>query len=221
MKKMVAVVLMVVAGLFMFSAPNVMAQLGPCTADFDCDLDVDADDVTTFLAQFGREPSFRPCPTILCPIACDGTLSPLVRWCDQGDGTVQDMTTGLVWLRKADWGGTYPLWADFGNPDAHHRAAQLWDGSPYEGTAGLSDGSIEGDWRLPTKTEFVGILVGDEHIRSSQMYFFTGVLSLYYWSSTSDPNSPSNAWGVRMDLLGAGYSSKLNHFYVWPVRGGH
>ncbi len=71
------------------------------------------------------------------------------------------MTTGLVWLKDAHWGGTYILWAAYGSPDAHHRAAQLWDGSPYEGTAGLSDGSVEGDWRLPTKTELVGITVGE------------------------------------------------------------
>ncbi len=33
---------------------------------------------------------------------CKGTLSPGGRWCNQGNGTVLDMTTCLVWLRKAD-----------------------------------------------------------------------------------------------------------------------
>jgi len=37
----------------LLSAPNVLAQL-PCTADFDCDQDVDATDVNEFLNQFGR-----------------------------------------------------------------------------------------------------------------------------------------------------------------------
>ena len=159
MKKILAGTLILVAGLLILSAPNVMAQ-EPCTADFDCDYDVDADDLTDFLDQFGREPYYDPCPDCYdspCPCTtgstCEGTLSPLGRWCDQGDGTVKDMTTGLVWLKKADWGGQYPLWDDLYDPDAHHRAAQLWDGSPYEGSAGLSDGSVEGDWRLPTKTE--------------------------------------------------------------------
>jgi hypothetical protein len=41
------------------------------------------------------------------------------------------------------------LWVNTMNAvNAQDRAAQLWDGSPYEGTAGLSDGSVEGDWRL-------------------------------------------------------------------------
>ena len=217
MKKILAEVLIVLASLFVFSAPNVIAE-GPCTADFDCDLDVDADDVTEFLDQFGREQYYDPCPTILCPISCEGTLSPLGRWCDQGDGTVKDMTTGLVWLKKADWGGAKP-WCDCStSDDAHTRAAQLWDGSPWEGTAGLSDGSIEGDWRLPTKTELEGITVGTEYIRSSSMYFFTGVQFVGYWSSTTYSYNPVCAWVMYM---GTFYINKNNDFYVWPVRRGN
>ena len=204
----------------MFLAPNVIAE-GPCTADFDCDLDVDADDVTEFLAQFGREPYYDPCPTIPCPITCDGTLSALGRWCDQGDGTVKDMTTGLVWLKDAGWGGQKPLFDCEDWDDAHIRASRLWDGSPWEGTAGLSDGSVEGDWRLPTLNELEGITVGDEYIRSSQMYFFTGVQSNYYWSSTTYFNFTTNVWIVYMY---SGLVDNVNKdyygFYAWPVRGG-
>ena len=79
MQKILAVSLIVVASLFILSAPTVFAQFGPCTADFTCDADVDADDVTEFLAQFGREPSFKPCPDCYdsqCPCA-----APAVQWC--------------------------------------------------------------------------------------------------------------------------------------------
>jgi hypothetical protein len=55
MKKMLTVALILLA-VFIFSAPNVLAQGEPCTADFDCSQTVDADDVTTFLSQFGRSP---------------------------------------------------------------------------------------------------------------------------------------------------------------------
>ena len=53
MRRMLVGLLIVVAGLFMLSTPNVMAQL-PCTADFNCDQNVDATDVSTFLQDFGR-----------------------------------------------------------------------------------------------------------------------------------------------------------------------
>jgi hypothetical protein len=128
------------------------------------------------------------------------------------------MTTGLVWLKKADWGGQYPLWADLGDPDAHHRAAQLWDGSPYEGIAGLSDGSVEGDWRLPTMTEFVGITIGAEYILYSQMYFSTGVQYYDYWSGTSYVSMPEIAWYVSMINGQVHNQSKFVSLYVWPVR---
>jgi hypothetical protein len=149
---------------------------------------------------------------------CAGTLSPLGRWCDQHNGTVKDMTTGLVWLKDAGWGGTYPLWASLGTADAHHRAASLWDGSPYEGTAGLSDGSWAGEWRLPTVREFGGIAMGTEYIRSSQMYFFTGVQSTYYWSGTSYPYDPIFAYIWNMSDGTWGYTDKRAIYYVWPVR---
>jgi hypothetical protein len=45
---------------------------------------------------------------------CEGTLSPLGRWCDQNNGNVKDMTTGLVWLKDAGWGGTKP-WREPGD----------------------------------------------------------------------------------------------------------
>ena len=204
--------LVVLAGLFMLSAPNVLAQ--PCDADLDCDHEVGLFDLIIMKNQYAQT-GCDPCCNICC---CEGTLSALGRWCDQEDGTVKDMTTGLVWLKKADWGGQYPLWEDYANPDAHHRAAELWDGSPYEGTAGLSDGSVEGDWRLPTKTELEGITVGDEYIRSSQMYYFTGVQFDGYWSGASYAYGPIYAWNVFMGDGYVGFDLKLNGLYVWPVR---
>ena len=204
--------LVVLAGLFMLTAPNVLAV--ECAADIDCDEEVGLFDLILMKNEYGTS-GCDPSPQ--CPL-CEGTQSPLGRWCDQGDGTVKDMTTGLVWLKKADWGGQYPLWDDFGDPDAHHRAAELWDGSPYEGTAGLSDGSVEGDWRLPTKTELVGITVGDEYIRYNQMYYFTGVQSYYYWSGTSYAVDPYYAWFVYMYNGYVLLDSKGRPLYVWPVR---
>ena len=119
-------------------------------------------------------------------------------------------------MKKADWGGSYRLVNEIGLPNAHYRATSLWDGSPDEGTAGLSDGSIEGEWRLPTFSELVGNTVGSEHITSSQMYFFTGVQT-YYWSSSS--TGAQYAWLVNV-ATGQTYpnSSKGAEFSVWPVR---
>ena len=109
---------------------------------------------------------------------CRGTMIG-TRWCDNGDGTVTDLIgydgkgECLVWLKKADWGGTKP-WrndsTDCDSPtytcydDAHQRAGLLYAGAT---DADLSDGSVEGDWRLPTKTELSGLANGTEAVRDS------------------------------------------------------
>jgi hypothetical protein len=65
------------------------------------------------------------------------------RYIDNGDGTVTDNRTGLIWLKNANC---------FGRKDwktAMQLAAKLADGQ-----CGLSDGSKPGDWRLPTKDEW-------------------------------------------------------------------
>ncbi len=155
-------------------------------------------------------------------ITCEsGELSPLGRWCDQGDGTVKDMTTGLVWLKDASWGGQKP-WRDSSSQyewdDAHTRAGLLNAG---DSTAGLSDGSVAGDWRLPTKAELVGITTntGNEYVRHSSQYFFTGVYyDFYYWSSTTmSSDLPYNAASVN-PFCYVFYHNKGSSHNVWPVR---
>ena len=148
---------------------------------------------------------------------CSGTLNG-TRWCDNGDGTVTDMTTCLVWLQKADWGGR-KKWEDctpHSHDDAHTRAGIL----KAADERWLSDGSVLGDWRLPTKTELVGITTGHNYIRSGSMYAFTGVQSNIYWSSTTNANDTSSAWSVWFIYGGAGLGDKAIAEYVWPVRGG-
>ena len=150
-------------------------------------------------------------------ITCEGSLTG-TRWCDQGNGTVKDMTTGLVWLKDANWGG-WKSWRQSGdstqNDDAHTRAGILYAGASG---AGLSDGSVVGDWRLPTKTELFNLAHGTEAVRSGNMRAFTGLQSRYYWSSTTDASYTSNAWYANMGNGSVRSIHKGNYPFVWPVR---
>ena len=146
-------------------------------------------------------------------ITCEGTLNG-TRWCDNGDGTVKDMTTGLVWLKNANCFGA-KKWIDSSTWDD----AQTSSGTLSTGTCDLTDGSVEGDWRLPTKEELHGVANGTEPVRAGSMRAFTGVQSSRYWSSTTDAYSTSSAWYV--DMSSGGASSLFNKgfsIYVWPVR---
>jgi hypothetical protein len=146
-----------------------------------------------------------------------GDLSPLGRWCDNHNGTVRDMTSGLIWLKDAGWGGLYPIWAaSYSTANANDKACLVHNGNPVT----LTDGSSQGYWRLPTKLELVMLTVGPEYISSSAMYKFTSVQGGRYWSSSSDYTY--TALGIDM-VDGETFAVTKDDFYnyyVWPVRSG-
>ena len=109
------------------------------------------------IAQAGDlEPPGSPAPTMVTlqeifaklegrpPDTCfDNTGN---RFVDCGNGTIKDTETGLYWLKNANCFGIN-TWAN-----ANKDAAEL-----AHGQCGLTDGSLPGDWRLPT----VGLLSAD------------------------------------------------------------
>ena len=155
---------------------------------------------------------------------CTGTLNG-TRWCDNLNGTVTDLlgdSNGkgkcLVWLQNAAWGSRYAFWVNTAaGTNAHDRAASLKAGAMG---ASLSDGSVEGDWRLPTITELSDLANGTEAVRSSNMWAFTGVQSSIYWTSTTDAGGALGAWYVHLSSGAVGDVDKPGICYVWPVRGG-
>jgi Protein of unknown function (DUF1566)/Collagen triple helix repeat (20 copies) len=70
----------------------------------------------------------------------------LKRFVDLGDGTVRDNTTGLIWLKNANRFG----------PISWTNAISLV-GDLEDGEYGLSDGSVAGDWRIPSIDEFISL----------------------------------------------------------------
>ena len=105
---------------------------------------------------------------------CNGTLNG-TRWCDNGDGTVTDLTTGLEWLQNANCFST-EMWDN----------ANIMSGRLFSGSCGLTDGSmVEHDWRLPTRKELEQLTTGTEQVRSGTPRAFINVQSADYWSSTT------------------------------------
>jgi hypothetical protein len=150
---------------------------------------------------------------------CNGTMHG-ERWCDNENGTVLDMTTGLVWLQKADWGGRYAFACRDGSTckTIFDRVLPLKSGD--SGT-NLTDGSVGGDWRIPTKTELTKLTLDPEKVLSSEMGLFSGVQSSYDWSATTRADGTSGAWAVYL-TGGAVYTTgKAYTDDVWPVRSRH
>lgn len=163
---------------------------------------------------------------------CKGTLNG-TRWCDNGDGTVTDLTTCLVWLKYANLGGR-KRWCDSNDgDDAHRLVGLLCDGTILDPSVPwhpdcLENSSVIGDWRLPTKTELEGIATGKESVGSTQPSPFRYVQGDFYWSSIFSNSawvwivSPSTgdvnaALSCCPDLWPEYADTKE---YVWPVREG-
>ena len=135
----------------------------------------------------------------------------LPRFIDLNDGTVLDTSSSLRWLKNASCFGD-ALWNT-----AISLAANL--ASP---ACGLSDGTVAGDWRLPTFEELQTLVAAPDSLRYDTLNAggFFNVQANYYWSSSTFAYSTDYAWVVRMNNGLVDYNYKDFNYYVWPVRAG-
>jgi Protein of unknown function (DUF1566) len=139
---------------------------------------------------------------------------PSPRFRDEGDGTVEDKLTDLIWLKDASCIGSR-IWAD-----ALGAVANLNAGTDFS-CADYSAGTFA-DWCLPNIKELQSLIdFGNFNPALPSGHPFSGVQSTFYWSSTTHADNPDRAWFV---VLLVGNTSVDNKDFltnlVWPVRGG-
>jgi hypothetical protein len=158
--------------------------------------------------------SGNPIPTLQPKIACRGEF--LIN----NDGTVTDCKTGLIWMQNANCFGT-KSWSV-----ALDSCSFLASGS-----CNIYDGSLVGDWHLPTIEELKTLPNRDYSIPAlsnakgdakwtTNGDAFNNVQSNHYWSSTTYADNTSYAWFVSMYLGSVHGGTKTSDYYVWCVRGG-
>lgn len=120
---------------------------------------------------------------------------------DNGDGTVTDNYTGLVWQK------------------IQNANLVTWEEAlAYANSLTLGGKS---DWRVPNIKELYSI--SDEKLSkpSFDKVFFTNVLSGNYWSSTTMFNPTTKAWDINVDYGIVSYNDKTIKENVILVRGGN
>lgn len=106
-----------------------------------------------------------------------GVAWPNPRFTDNGDGTVTDNMTGLIWFENA------------GCAELTDWSTAVWACSKLgTGDCGLNDGSNAGDWRLPNVRELQSLVdYGNSVPALPAGHPFINVNSHYYWTGTTTP----------------------------------
>lgn len=144
--------------------------------------------------------------TLIFPESRD---TPTTRFSENGDGTVTDVETGLIWLKNADCFGmeTYA--------EALGATAIL-----ASGMCGLTDGSRAGDWRVPHIKEVLNLIDYTQYNPALPAGHPFMNVEEWYWSST--PTVSQTEETVIVDFIhgGAGYIAvNFTPAFVLPVRG--
>ena len=134
------------------------------------------------------------------PTASGGCWVNGQRYADCGNGTVTDSATGLIWLKDA-------ACATLGTPD--YAGANAAARGLHSGQCGLSDGSVAGQWRLPTGDEWLATLAGPQHL-----------IAQYSSATCSGPIFRAND-GVTCYSAAAAGPAAGQHAFLNVVAGGY
>ena len=144
-----------------------------------------------------------PCPGFGDPYYgqdANYTINP-PSYTDNGNGTVTDNVTGLMWQQEDD--NTTPIWDD---AESYCNNLTL---------AGYTD------WRLPSKMGLMSIVDYEDDDPTIDLTYFPGTDSSGYWSCYTSASNSSNAWAVDFRLGSVYYIDKSDVTnYVRCVRGG-
>ena len=138
---------------------------------------------------------------------------------DNGNGTVTDTTTGLVWdkcSRGQTWDNTTPPGTCTGAASTHAWAAALAEAI----AANTASHRGHTDWRLPNSTELESLVKIDAASPAMDGAAFPNTPSNWFWSSTTYTPYPAYAWYVNFNDGYTLASDKANTGHVRLVRSG-
>ena len=139
------------------------------------------------------------------------------RYTDNGDGTISDAQTGLMWS-KCSYGQTYD--ANDANSDGI-----ICEGSPAVGNwqqafAWAADSTDHGysDWRLPNIKELGSIVDFGSAKPAINQSIFPNTISGPYWSSTPSRANVHQAIFIGFQAGDYGPSDRISNLYIRLVR---
>lgn len=129
-----------------------------------------------------------------------------MNYTDNGDGTITDNRTGLMWLKDAN---------DFASG-----TTMTWEAAISSCEAVFVYAGYD-DWRLPNVKELFSIVRFEGAAPFINQTAFLSTVSSYYWTSTT--YVPTDTYAMIVSFIFGGgvfYGNKTSNYYVRPVRGG-
>ena len=164
------------------------------------------------MKRFFPRPRFA---SLLCALA----LPAWAAFTDNGDGTITDTSTGLVWdkcSRGQVWDNTTPPGTCTGAASSYDWVAALSEAT----AANSASHRGHADWRLPNRTELESLVKINAFSPAIDGTYFPATPNHSYWTSTSSAPNPADAWSV---VFNNGYTyahGKTDTLHVRLVRSG-
>jgi hypothetical protein len=215
-------------------------------ATMDARITTDAAEIATLLAGGALPPAQQfPASGQTTPYGAgsDGDIQAgaALAYVDNGDGTILDVSTGLMWEKKDDSGGIHDkdnayTWST-GTDDLDGTIMTTFlDTLNDAGGGGVSCFAGYCDWRAPNAKELASILeyevfspaVGSAFHQSATctgcgdvtLEACSCTAASFHWSSTTTAALPSSALGASFSVGSVLSNAKTNTAHVRAVRGG-
>jgi uncharacterized repeat protein (TIGR01451 family) len=140
-----------------------------------------------------------------------GATWPVPRFTDNGDGTVKDELTGLVWTQRGNTPG--PSGCIPGVQKSWAEALAYIDCLNATSYLGRQN------WRFPNRRELRS-LIDYEALNTADTLNSAGFINVrpaIYWTSTTLTNDDTKAWALRLDTGRLLFKPKTGTYSVWPV----
>ena len=133
-----------------------------------------------------------------------GVVWPKPRFADNGNQTMTDRLTGLVWTKDANIAKGLTNW---------QQALDCISNLNRLNYLGYND------WRLPNIIELESLVnKGPNLAEWLKQLGFSGVMAEHFWSSTTYASYTKNSWSINIYGGIVASRSKQDGSYVWPVR---
>ncbi len=139
--------------------------------------------------------------------------TPSSRFTINGNGTVTDKQTGLIWARCPE--GQSGSSCESGSATGYNWQSAL-DHADSSGLAG------ENDWRLPNIKELGSIIERACYLPAINLHVFPNVSASLFWTSSPEINNSNNTWVVDFSTgFDRNIDDRSSSRVVRLVRGGY